>query len=166
MESRRWRFGRGFRVLFDRRGVPAAQMVLEPGACEGGPDNLHRGADQWLYVAGGHGEAVVVRKNVGETSAKASKQGEITESVFTASNEATQAIQEVSGATDMISHSTDSNLETARGSLDSVMAPSFRVRRARREPDAASKTTSSCVTMRSPARVRISASPATQRPIS
>ena len=66
-------------------------------------------------------EAVVVRKNVGETSAKASKQGEITESVFTASNEATQAIQEVSGATDMISHSTDSNLETARGSLDEML---------------------------------------------
>lgn len=59
MEYRRLRFGRGFRVLFDRHGVQAAQMVLEPGACEGGPDNLHRGADQWLYVAGGHGEAVV-----------------------------------------------------------------------------------------------------------
>lgn len=66
-------------------------------------------------------EAVVVRKNVGETSEKAAKQGQITESVFTASNEATQAIQEVSGATDMIAHSTDSNLETARGSLDEMV---------------------------------------------
>ena len=66
-------------------------------------------------------EAVVVRKNVGETSSKAGKQGQITESVFTASNEATQAIQEVSGATDMISHSTDSNLATARGSLDEML---------------------------------------------
>ena len=66
-------------------------------------------------------EAVVVRKNVGETSAKAAKQGQITESVFTASNEATQAIQEVSGATEMISHSTDNNLSTARGSLDEML---------------------------------------------
>jgi methyl-accepting chemotaxis protein len=66
-------------------------------------------------------EAVVVRKNVGETSEKAAKQGQITESVFTASNEATQAIQEVSGATGMIANSTDSNLETARGSLDEML---------------------------------------------
>ncbi|MCP5269260.1 MAG: methyl-accepting chemotaxis protein [Zoogloeaceae bacterium] len=66
-------------------------------------------------------EAVVVRKNVGETSGKAAKQGQITESVFTASNEATQAIQDVSGATDMIAHSTDSNLGTARGSLDEMV---------------------------------------------
>ncbi len=66
-------------------------------------------------------EAVVVRKNVGETSAKAAKQGQITESVFTASNEATQAIQDVSGATDMIAHSTDNNLATARNSLGEMV---------------------------------------------
>jgi len=66
-------------------------------------------------------EAVVVRKNVGETSNKATKQGQITESVFTASNEATQAIQDVSGATDMIAHSTDNNLQTARSSLDEML---------------------------------------------
>ncbi len=66
-------------------------------------------------------EAVFVRKNVGETSAKAARQGEITELVFTASNEATQAIQEVSGATDVISHSTETNLETARGSLNEML---------------------------------------------
>jgi len=59
MEHRRLRFGRGFRVLFDHRGVQAAQMVLAPGGCEGGPDNRHRGADQWLYVAGGQGLAIV-----------------------------------------------------------------------------------------------------------
>jgi len=66
-------------------------------------------------------EAVVVRKNVGETSTKAARQGEITEVVFTASNEATQAIQEVSGAADVISHSTETNLETARGSLNEML---------------------------------------------
>ena len=66
-------------------------------------------------------EAVMVRKNVGETASKAAEQGQITEAVFTASNEATQAIQEVSGATDLISESTDSNLETARNSLGEML---------------------------------------------
>jgi len=30
-------------------------MVLGPGESEGGPDNRHRGADQWLYVLTGTG---------------------------------------------------------------------------------------------------------------
>ena len=59
MQHRRLRFGRGFRVLFDRRGVQAAQMVIAPGGSEGGPDNRHRGADQWLFVASGRGMAIV-----------------------------------------------------------------------------------------------------------
>ena len=59
MQHRRLRFGRGFRVLFDRRGVQAAQMVIAPGASEGGPDNRHRGAEQWLYVVAGSGVAIV-----------------------------------------------------------------------------------------------------------
>jgi len=32
-------------------------MVLAPGDQEGGSDNRHRGADQWLYVLSGSGEA-------------------------------------------------------------------------------------------------------------
>ena len=59
MQHRRLRFGRGFRVLFDRRGVQAAQMVIAPGGSEGGPDNRHRGAEQWLYVVAGTGVAIV-----------------------------------------------------------------------------------------------------------
>ena len=59
MQHRRLRFGRGFRVLFDRRGVQAAQMVIAPGGSEGGPDNRHRGAEQWLYVVSGTGMAIV-----------------------------------------------------------------------------------------------------------
>ena len=59
MQHRRLRFGRGFRVLFDHRRVQAAQMVLEPGASEGGEGNRHRGADQWLYVVSGSGVATV-----------------------------------------------------------------------------------------------------------
>jgi mannose-6-phosphate isomerase-like protein (cupin superfamily) len=34
-------------------------MVLEPGATEGGPDNAHRGSDQWLYVLSGRGSATI-----------------------------------------------------------------------------------------------------------
>lgn len=34
-------------------------MVLAPGAAEGGEGNRHRGADQWLYVVSGAGEAKV-----------------------------------------------------------------------------------------------------------
>jgi mannose-6-phosphate isomerase-like protein (cupin superfamily) len=39
-------------------------MKLAPGAIEGGPDNRHRGADQWLYVVSGKGLAVVNGKRV------------------------------------------------------------------------------------------------------
>ena len=37
-------------------------MVLAPGESEGGPDNYHRGADQWLYVVSGTGTATVEGK--------------------------------------------------------------------------------------------------------
>ena len=62
-------------------------------------------------------EAVVVKKNVGDTARQADRQGQITEAVFTASNEAVNAIQEVSASADVISHSTETNLETARVSM-------------------------------------------------
>jgi mannose-6-phosphate isomerase-like protein (cupin superfamily) len=51
-------FGRGFLVLGDKHSQ-AAQMTLGPGETEGGPDNRHRGADQWLFVVSGTGVAVV-----------------------------------------------------------------------------------------------------------
>lgn len=34
-------------------------MVLKPGRSTGGDDNVHAGADQWLYVIAGRGEATV-----------------------------------------------------------------------------------------------------------
>ena len=34
-------------------------MVLERGGTEGGPDNRHRGADQWLFVESGTGLVIV-----------------------------------------------------------------------------------------------------------
>ena len=58
MHSKRLRFGEGFRVAFQVRKAQAAEMVIAPGDCEGGPDNRHRGADQWLYVVSGSGGAL------------------------------------------------------------------------------------------------------------
>lgn len=52
-------FGQGFRVVIGDEHSQAAQMTLGPGETEGGPDNRHRGADQWLFVVRGTGIAVV-----------------------------------------------------------------------------------------------------------
>jgi mannose-6-phosphate isomerase-like protein (cupin superfamily) len=59
MKAVRARFGKGFRVLIGNRRSQAATMVLERGGSEGGPDNRHRGADQWLFVESGTGVAIV-----------------------------------------------------------------------------------------------------------
>ena len=39
-------------------------MTLRPGGSEGGPDNRHRGADQWLFVESGTGVAIVNGRRV------------------------------------------------------------------------------------------------------
>ncbi|HYD16137.1 MAG TPA: cupin domain-containing protein [Hyphomicrobium sp.] len=49
----------GFHVLIGDGHSQAASMVIAPGSSEGGPDNRHRGADQWLYVESGQGQAIV-----------------------------------------------------------------------------------------------------------
>jgi mannose-6-phosphate isomerase-like protein (cupin superfamily) len=59
VKIRTLRFKDEFRVVGGSRLSQAAEMVLKPGAVEGGPDNRHRGADQWLYVASGTGRALV-----------------------------------------------------------------------------------------------------------
>jgi mannose-6-phosphate isomerase-like protein (cupin superfamily) len=48
-----------FEVAFAVRKVQAAEMTLAPGSNTGGPDNRHRGADQWMYVVSGNGVAIV-----------------------------------------------------------------------------------------------------------
>jgi mannose-6-phosphate isomerase-like protein (cupin superfamily) len=53
------RFGKGFRVVIDNRRSQSATMTLDVGEAEGGPDNRHRGADQWLFVESGVGVAIV-----------------------------------------------------------------------------------------------------------
>ena len=59
MRHCRLSFESRFQVLFDHGGVQAAVMVVAPGDAEGGPRNRHRGADQWLYVVSGEGQATV-----------------------------------------------------------------------------------------------------------
>jgi len=46
------------------RRSQAAEMVLAPADCEGGPDNRHRGSDQWLFVVSGSGLAIVEGKRL------------------------------------------------------------------------------------------------------
>jgi mannose-6-phosphate isomerase-like protein (cupin superfamily) len=53
------RFGKGFRITTANKRSQAAEMVLGPGDRDGGPDNRHRGADQWLFVVAGRGVAIV-----------------------------------------------------------------------------------------------------------
>jgi mannose-6-phosphate isomerase-like protein (cupin superfamily) len=57
MKRKTLRFGKGFRVALANRRTQAAEMVIEPGGAEGGPTNRHRGADQWLFVIAGTGQA-------------------------------------------------------------------------------------------------------------
>src|SRR3954469_18827805 len=59
MQHKHLRSGHGFRVVLGNARSQAAQMTLGPGEAEGGPDNRHGGADQWLFVVAGTGEAVV-----------------------------------------------------------------------------------------------------------
>jgi mannose-6-phosphate isomerase-like protein (cupin superfamily) len=64
MKRKTLRFGKGFRVSIGNRRAQAAEMVIAPGDCEGGPDNRHRGADQWLFVLAGRGAATVNGRRV------------------------------------------------------------------------------------------------------
>ena len=64
MRHKSLRFGHGFHVVLGNRQSQAAQMTLAPGEVEGGDDNRHRGADQWLYVVAGSGRATVNGRTV------------------------------------------------------------------------------------------------------
>jgi mannose-6-phosphate isomerase-like protein (cupin superfamily) len=59
MKRKNLQFESGFRVILGNRFSQAAEMVLPPGQAEGGPENRHRGTDQWLYVVSGTGIATV-----------------------------------------------------------------------------------------------------------
>lgn len=55
---------RAWRVLGGTARSQAAAMTLPPGESTGGPDNVHQGSDQWLYVVSGSGEATVDGRDV------------------------------------------------------------------------------------------------------
>lgn len=55
-------FRKGFSVVLTNKRGQAATMVIAPGDSEGGPDNRHRGADQWLFVLSGSGVGVFAGK--------------------------------------------------------------------------------------------------------
>ena len=59
MRRRKLNLREGFRVIPGNRRSQAAEMMIAPGDGERGPDNRHRGADQWLYVLSGTGVAIV-----------------------------------------------------------------------------------------------------------
>ena len=59
MKIERLHFKKSFRVIRGNRRAQAAEMVITPGDAEGDPRNRHRGADQWLYVVAGRGDALV-----------------------------------------------------------------------------------------------------------
>ena len=59
MPIKHLRFGKGFSVALTNKRAQTATMVIAPGDCEGGPDNRHRGADQWLFVTAGFGVAIL-----------------------------------------------------------------------------------------------------------
>jgi mannose-6-phosphate isomerase-like protein (cupin superfamily) len=59
MPTKHLRFGKSFSIAMSNKRAQAATMVIPPGDCEGGPDNRHRGADQWLYVLSGSGVATL-----------------------------------------------------------------------------------------------------------
>jgi len=58
MQHKHLQFGHGFRVILGDKTSQAAQMTLEPGENEGGPNNSHHG-DQWLFAVRGTRTAIV-----------------------------------------------------------------------------------------------------------
>lgn len=62
MQIKTLEFESDFKVVAGNAQSQAAVMVIPPGDAEGGPDNRHRGAVQWLYVVDGEGNAIVEGK--------------------------------------------------------------------------------------------------------
>jgi len=63
MKRKQLKLNHDFAVVLGNKRSQAAEMVLPPGESEGGPDNRHRGADQWLFVVSGSGRAIVNRRS-------------------------------------------------------------------------------------------------------
>jgi mannose-6-phosphate isomerase-like protein (cupin superfamily) len=59
MKHKKVKFKKEFVVLLGNSRSQCAEMVLAAGGIEGGPDNRHKGADPWLFVVSGKGEAII-----------------------------------------------------------------------------------------------------------
>jgi mannose-6-phosphate isomerase-like protein (cupin superfamily) len=59
MKRKQLKLKSDFAVVLGNARAQAAETVLPPGESEGGKDNRHRGADQWLFVVSGTGRAIV-----------------------------------------------------------------------------------------------------------
>jgi mannose-6-phosphate isomerase-like protein (cupin superfamily) len=55
---------KGFEVIAGTERSEAATMVLQAGGSTGGPDNTHKGSDQWLFVLEGRGRGIVNGREV------------------------------------------------------------------------------------------------------
>jgi mannose-6-phosphate isomerase-like protein (cupin superfamily) len=64
MKATKLTFYKGFSVVGGNDRSQAATMVIPVGGKEGGPDNNHRGAEQWLFVISGNGSATIAGKTV------------------------------------------------------------------------------------------------------
>ncbi|MFN8391141.1 MAG: cupin domain-containing protein [Bdellovibrionota bacterium] len=64
MKTKTIHFRAEFRVAIGNGRSQAAEMVLTPGGSTGGPENRHRGADQWIFVLSGKGTAIVDGKRI------------------------------------------------------------------------------------------------------
>jgi mannose-6-phosphate isomerase-like protein (cupin superfamily) len=59
VQHKQLRLAKDFKVAIGNKRSQCAEMTLPPGELEGGPDNRHRGSDQWLFVVSGKGTAIV-----------------------------------------------------------------------------------------------------------
>lgn len=59
MQHRHLALTADFQIVLGNDHSQAAEMTLASGDGIGGPENRHRGADQWLLVMSGEGAAVV-----------------------------------------------------------------------------------------------------------
>jgi mannose-6-phosphate isomerase-like protein (cupin superfamily) len=64
MQHKQLRLAKDFKITVGNRRSQCAEMTLPPGESEGGPDNKHRGSDQWLLVVSGKGVAIVKKQRV------------------------------------------------------------------------------------------------------
>ena len=64
MKSKTLNFKEGFRVALQNPRGQAAVMTIPRGDSEGGPDNAHHGADQWIFVLAGKGVAIGTDRRV------------------------------------------------------------------------------------------------------